>query len=1407
MDLLEQALNQLAPKKVGIQEFSESSDFCGKNLFPAQTVLLKLIFLEELTGPEEDILNYWIEGGRNGTEIMISPNVRERVEWLRENDYPHFREVALVGGRRSSKGFMTGLAMASVMWSCYDDKTEVLTNQGWRLFADLSENDLMATLSKEGFVEYQKPIKLIQKEYDGVLLTHENKSLNFSVTPNHRMLVDHAEKHRRTIPFFVPAADLTRIRQRVIPKTASLSRTGTGETFILPTPENKEHDKITRRPLPLKGVAIEDFAAFIGFWLAEGEKIRIGDGGTGFGVAVYQSKPRGIEWLESLLLRLDWPYVKRGGSKRAFAWEIQSWELREYLVKLQDGELHLPQGVLTQWPQSALESLLEGLLVGDGNWSEKNQRYTGFFNTSRRLIDEVQGLLTHVGLTGNIIRTHKAGRVNYLNGRKIEAKKDCYRLTISARSDVGYLQTKEIYERPYVGKVYCAVVPNQTLFVRRKGVSMWCGNTLQLQDPGTYYGIDPEKEIHFSCIAGSQEQSRGRQYADFSATVGTCKAFDPYIVKSLENEIRVATNVDLRRIAQEKGRGNRMQKDIARLRGSAMAANSGTIRGLAMMVYAIDEIAHMLPGESKSSPNKIYEAANPSLGQFGVDGLAFLNSSPYTKIGLFYEKYVEGLLPFDSTGPVDEPIPLLEDGIDLNRNGEPRLLVFQFGSWHMYEGYQKSKNRAKLKSALMGSPDWDLDETDESGEPLWSDKDKQLSRAARAEEQANPEGFKVEYRGKFAEVMDAYMEPRRIDEMFAGLPSEWVYDENSENPEVPRLLLQPFATNTGKDATNMYRYKFHLDPSSTTAGFGFAIAHTEKFTDWKGVDEDHVVFDLIKRWQPQKFAGHVIRWTAILDEVMKYAEFFFPFEITMDQFQSNQPVQELTEKLSERNISTRVYIKPAPQPLDARVLTPKGWTTMGALEMGDRVIGRDGTSHQVTGVYPQGVQDVYRIRLTDGSSTECTLDHIWRVKSHGERGVFQTLPLKEIVERGIVYESGSKKWEVPYVDPVEFDVEEDLPIDPYLFGSLLGDGCFHKSVSMAVASEDADEQEGLLTSLLPDGVTVSRRDHGGWNKLYFKRPKGAYRNPLSESIRMLGLWYVTGPNKFIPKRYLHASIEDRLSLLQGLMDTDGSVSTTQYRVRFCTTSRALAQGVVELVGSLGGSATVEQNEGRNTMNISIRWLPAGFVPFRLQRKAKFYKQNRRNYRHIESVELIGQKDTQCIRVDSDEHLYVTDDFIVTHNTAELNWKRWEVCKTSIYAKLVHAPNDTEDARWCAQELKFLQIQGGTSKYPRVDKQEIGPVQTKDCADCVAECVNTLIGNQISNRTRERLSTSAIYGGAEGGYGIGFSGTGPKGGAGPEGISEHYSSKERKAQQMYENPARGVLSRRGGNRRGSNRARW
>ena len=102
--------------------------------------------------------------------------------------------------------------------------------------------------------------------------------------------------------------------------------------------------------------------------------------------------------------------------------------------------------------------------------------------------------------------------------------------------------------------------------------------------------------------------------------------------------------------------------------------------------------------------------------------------------------------------------------------------------------------RDRLKHVLMGCPEWDVDEVDEKGEELWNDKDKLLIRAARAKEQANPESYKVERRGKFAEVTDAYINPARVDQMFGGLPAEWIYENGPDEP--PKMRLEPFNTNS-----------------------------------------------------------------------------------------------------------------------------------------------------------------------------------------------------------------------------------------------------------------------------------------------------------------------------------------------------------------------------------------------------------------------------------------------------------------------------------------------------------------------------------------------------------------------------------------------------------------------------------
>ncbi len=97
------------PKAVDIIEFCESSDFCNRPLFPMQRILLKLWFLQDFEGWEMDLLNRWIAGH---DEVIMSPAIMERYAYLRDAGFPHFREVVLSIGRRGSKGYCTGAAVA-----------------------------------------------------------------------------------------------------------------------------------------------------------------------------------------------------------------------------------------------------------------------------------------------------------------------------------------------------------------------------------------------------------------------------------------------------------------------------------------------------------------------------------------------------------------------------------------------------------------------------------------------------------------------------------------------------------------------------------------------------------------------------------------------------------------------------------------------------------------------------------------------------------------------------------------------------------------------------------------------------------------------------------------------------------------------------------------------------------------------------------------------------------------------------------------------------------------------------------------------------------------------------------------------------------------------------------------------
>ena len=390
-------------------------------------------------------------------------------------------------------------------------------------------------------------------------------------------------------------------------------------------------------------------------------------------------------------------------------------------------------------------------------------------------------------------------------------------------------------------------------------------DTWKLGDPGRYYNIDPDKEIYFMCLATALQQAKAYQYADLVSAITRCRYLQPHIGKVQEETFTLKTSADEQYLAQMRTKGMKIGRDFAKLRGVPKSANADSIRGSATMVIVFDEAAFMTSTEGNSSSlEQCYYAAEPALAQFGKDGMIFLNSSPYTKIGFFYDRFVQ------SHEVVDEMAKF------------PTLLSFQFPSWEFYRDYEKDPNR-RFKNAIMVSPDVDPEKLNPD------DRDK--SREAQLSEKANPDKFKVERRGQWAEVVDSYLNPENVDKAF-----------------VSEHMGTPIKMNTG--GSYKRQYFAHCDPSSTTAGFGFAIGHIENFMD-DGVEVPHVVFDVVKRWNPKDFPGETIQYEVIVDELVRWCKVFFPFELSFDQYYSNILIQSMRRRLIDAGVHTRVTEKVA----------------------------------------------------------------------------------------------------------------------------------------------------------------------------------------------------------------------------------------------------------------------------------------------------------------------------------------------------------------------------------------------------------------------------------------------------------------------------------------------------------------
>ena len=338
-------------------------------------------------------------------------------------------------------------------------------------------------------------------------------------------------------------------------------------------------------------------------------------------------------------------------------------------------------------------------------------------------------------------------------------------------------------------------------------------------------------------------------------------------------------------------------------------------------------------------------------------------------------------------------------------------------------------------------------------------------------------------------------------------------------------------------------------------------------------------------------------------------------------------------------------------------MTENGFVNIEDIKVGDKVITPKNTIEIVEDVWHQGIVDIYRVTFQDGREIECCGDHLWQYHLAGqgtvESKVSNTKKLFEIVSKDNARAKGLRKYLpiTPLCVPLDLKTNyEKLPFNPYVMGLLLGDGHINVRGHCTITSMD----EEIFSAIEAAGYTLGTRQIKPNNKASSISILG-----VAETFRDLGLAGSLSQTKFIPQEFIQASIEDRFSLVQGLMDTDGYISA-EGSTYFDTTSEQLADGMTTILQSLGFTAKTTTKIGSyrkdgvkvlcsKVYKLYIRGVNTQKL-FRLSRKVSRCLQKPVLGNKIVDIQKVEPDFATCIGISGDDKLFITTNYIVTHNS-------------------------------------------------------------------------------------------------------------------------------------------------------------
>lgn len=368
--------------------------------------------------------------------------------------------------------------------SCFDDQTEILTDQGWRFFKDLDKTELVASLNRATReVEYQKPTEYFEIPFDGALIHVDNQYVNYASTPNHWHYIARTKNPSKkgTKYELLQAEKLTNSYYALDRRFNWVPGQSEQLEFRLPGVAKNElldGSRKTRVEVSDQSIPMNEWLEFFGYWLSEGYTAH---GANLVHVGVTQTKSSHmLSRCEELLTKwgLSPVYTRRNTEIR-----VCQQPLWAYLHQFgKSYEKYIPRELLELSPEQ-LEILYRAFLAGDGG-VEQNGRIR-LYTSSARLANDLSELVTKLGYCATITNRGIRGGGKISDGRVVTPKHNAYVINVvrnnpkSSKTNRPSVKPEDHTNLPYNGNVYCVTVPNHIIYVRRQGKPMWAGNTHQ----------------------------------------------------------------------------------------------------------------------------------------------------------------------------------------------------------------------------------------------------------------------------------------------------------------------------------------------------------------------------------------------------------------------------------------------------------------------------------------------------------------------------------------------------------------------------------------------------------------------------------------------------------------------------------------------------------------------------------------------------------------------------------------------------------------------------------------------------------------------------------------------------------------------------------------------------------------